>query len=335
MYEQDIELTKLLLDKLHQLDEHGEDLRGKIDQLQGELEETVTIRDERENYLDVLSRAASLLERSDLQVESPETTTLESEINDLKSQMEAIDQEVIQYRKLVDELRERAPKLLQAASDDAPDGTASVDDDQPTEQVDTEEVGSTSPFDQGEPAPEGDPPPTEDAGSTNEPAATEEPPQERADFSRPTELSQLFNLKDLKVKEAFTYGLGAAYIVDATSVLDRVPHYDKHFLALPEDQIRDELINDINRLSNEISGDFFIIFTKPYEPSAERGTHVKVEFAGDDSSKDDADNRVLSLVSEILEKDRVACVVTGDSTLGDTVRNQDVHVIALGDFFNT
>ncbi|MBN2081251.1 NYN domain-containing protein [bacterium] len=331
MYEQDIELTKLLLDKLHQLDEHGEALRSKVEQLQGELEETVNIRDERESYLDVLSRAANLLDRSDLQVESPETTTLESEINDLKSQMEAIDQEVIQYRKLVDELRERAPKLLQAASTnepDAPNGEPAAD------KVDAEEVGSTSPFDQPEPAPAGDDPPAEGAGSSEEPAPVAAP-AEHVEFSRPTELSQLFNLKDLKVKEAFTYGLGAAYIVDATSVLDRVPHYDKHFLALPEAQIRDELINDINWLSSQISGDFFIIFTTPYEPAIERSAHVKIEFAGDETTKEQADNRVLEMVSEILDKDRVACVVTGDSTLGDTVRNQDVHVIALGDFFNT
>ena len=44
MYEQDIELTRLLLEKLQALDAHSEQLRAEIQQLQAEVAETRQVR---------------------------------------------------------------------------------------------------------------------------------------------------------------------------------------------------------------------------------------------------------------------------------------------------
>lgn len=352
MYEQDIELTRLLLDKLQELDTQGEQLRSSIQQYQTELAETRQVREERESYLDVLSRAAQLLERVDLEVESPQISDLDQQIQELRLQLEGIDQEVLQYRKLVDELRERAPKLLEAATGQFAGASTdfSVEHSDADYAEQEEGVAEEPPFDQS--APEADLAPADEDDESEphwsgdeEPTPAEEaagahPADEvqvasHAKFNRPTELDQLFDLKDLKVKEAFTFGLGAAYIVDATSVLDRVPHYDRHFLALHENEIRDALLSDLERLSREISGDFHVIFTTEHESAAIIGSHVKIEAAGGDGTKGQADTRIVQLVAEITGQERTACVVTGDAVLAENVSGDGVYVIPLGNFFKT
>lgn len=355
MYEQDIELTRLLLGKLTELDAQGEQLRSEISQCRSQLDESQLVRDERDQYVDVLTRAAQLLERNDLEVESPEVSALELQINELTDKLQALDQEVLQYRKLVDELRERAPNLLAAATEEQPvaEPEEAYLEEEPEPEVDPE-----SPFaeaavdtvreaeDEAEPdsaeldaeadlAAAEDLPPVIDEFEENEAAESDGQAPVAGAYEREIALDQLFDLKDLKVKEAFTYGLGAAYIVDATSVLDRVPNYDQHFRALQEDQIRDQLIGDLDRLSREISGDFYVVFISTHEAAIPTGTHVFVEHAEGDGSKEAADMHIVQLVRNIVADDRVACVVTGDAVLAENVRDEKVHVIPLGEFFNT
>lgn len=419
MFEQDIELTRLLLNKLTELDARGEQLRGEIGECQGRLDESQSVRAEREQYLDVLARAAQLLERTDLTVDSPEISALELKMSELTDGLEALDQEMLQYRKLVDELRERAPDLLAAAREGGPPAAVEpeeepeyaplepVEEEPPADEEFEPEEEPESPFaeaavepeeeveefeeaEEAEPSPapvaiaepepiaaeeeseiefepepepeaeieavaefESEPEPAAEAEAEPEPAAEPEGPVEielqeelapqtnggeigaPAAYERSMALDQLFDVKDLKVKEAFTYGLGAAYIVDATSVLDRVPNYDQHFRALQENQVRDELIGDLDRLSREISGDFYVVFISPHEISVPFGTHVFVQHPDGDGSKEAASMHIVQLVKNITSEDRVVCVVTGDTVLAENVSDTKVHVIPLGEFFNT
>jgi len=368
MYEQDIELTRLLLNKLTELDAQGESLRAEIYQCQAELDSSQSVRSEREQYLDVLARAAQLLDRTDLEVDSPQLSELEQRMADLQGRLGGLDEEVRQYRTLVDELRERAPGLLEAATGDSappaePAALAAVDDEEfePEEEPggdyeaystsDTEPAEEEAPF--AEAAVAGD-----EAGEAAEPAVMEIEPAAAVEFAASavaveprgeeqpetaaaasyepeTALDQLFDIKDLKVKEAFAYGLGAAYIVDATSVLDRVPNYDQHFRALQADQVRDELIRDLDRLSREISGDFYVVFDAAHRATVSTGTHVFVEYVEGNGSKDAANERITELVAQMNEQERIACVVTGDSGLAEDVADDNVYVIPLGNFFNT
>jgi hypothetical protein len=368
MYEQDIELTRLLLTKLTELDARGESLRAEISQCQTELDSSQSVRSEREQYLDVLTRAAQLLDRADLEVESPQLSELEQRMEELKGRLGALDEEVQQYRTLVDELRERAPGLLEAATGDSapaePAALEAVDDEEfePEEEpggnyegyatTDPEpEAEEEAPF--AEAAAAGD-----EAGEAAEPAVLEIAPAAAVEFAASavavealgeeqpataavagyepeTALDQLFDIKDLKVKEAFAYGLGAAYIVDATSVLDRVPNYDQHFRALQADQVRDELVRDLDRLSREISGDFYVVFDAAHHATVSTGTHVFVEYVEGNGSKDATNERISELVAQMNEQERIACVVTGDSGLAEDVADDNVYVIPLGNFFNT
>ncbi|GEM_PF-2176420 len=331
MYEQDIELARLLLTKLEELSASGEELRAQLEQTEAELSEQQRQRDDRAEYFDVLSRAAQLLEREDLRVESPETDALEERAASLRGELGDLDNEVTEYRRLADELRQRAPTLMAAASgEDQPpevDRPAAPEGDAEGNPVDIDEQYAELSL--AEPELE------EEAGDAQvEEEAEPESAEDEPAAAQPADLHSLFDIKNLKVKEAFTFGQGATYIMDATSVLDRVPHYDMHYRALHESEVRDELLLDIERLSSEISGRFVVVFNSPHEPASELGPSVEVRYAGD-GDKLAADELITALARELVAVEKTACVVTGDSVLGELLEKEQAHVIPLGEFFIT
>lgn len=142
-----------------------------------------------------------------------------------------------------------------------------------------------------------------------------------------------FNLDHLKKKEAFTFGRGAAYIVDGDSVLDRLPYYDFSLRGVLEIQTRDELARDIDVLSTELHGKFHIVYNSRYKPSISLGEDVTLDCANGDGGKDAADEHIRNLVSELIAKHTCVCVITGDVALADSVRGQSIHILQLHDFF--
>ena len=142
-----------------------------------------------------------------------------------------------------------------------------------------------------------------------------------------------FNLDHLKKKEAFTFGRGAAYIVDGDSVLDRLPYYDFSLRGVLENQTRDELARDIDVLSTELHGSFHIVYGSQYNSSINLGDDVSLNCADGEGGKEAADDHVRLLVSELIAKHTCVCVITGDVALADSVRGQSIHILQLHDFF--
>jgi len=321
MYEQDIELARLLLERLTELDKRAESLHAELDDTRKELQNIATVRDERAQYMDILSRAARLLERPDLEVESPQTSELENRETELIAHIDELHREALTYRELSSELSQRAPHLLSAAKGDAAPAAAPA-------------LAAAAEAPADEPAPVQEPaaePAPEEGGSESPFGAGMSADDD------PTLILNRFNINNLKTKESFTFGRGAAYLVDGTSVLERVPHYDTHFRAMKDTAARDELIRDIDALSRELSGAFHVVFSSWHQPAIATSHDVGVEYGTGEGegTKLAGDRKLRELAIELGGQDRSLCIVTGDSTLADSLRGPGVHIISLGEFFKT
>ena len=155
----------------------------------------------------------------------------------------------------------------------------------------------------------------------------------KVDVESPERTLSRFNLDHLKKKEAFTFGRGAAYVVDGESVLDRLPYYDYSLRGVLEAQTRDELARDIDVLSTELHGKFHIVYSSAHKPSIQLGEHVSLDCADGEGGKEAGDEHVRALVSDLIAKHTCVCVITGDVALADSVRGQSIHILQLHDFF--
>lgn len=396
MHEKDIELAKLLLSKLAELASRKALVDEELARVEGELESVRQLKEERSQYLDILSRAAELLNRQDLKEELPETSALEEHAEKLLGELDEIRQTASQYEELVDGLRERAPHLIASASEEP---AAAVEEVIALAEVEEQALAVAEPESadsraavadavadktpDDEEAPLLEPATAADIAAADEHAGANEPEDEErevgadtvqdativeapsaddgADPALPdteplavaadleddaadepatgsgeTDISlRRFNVSNLMRREAFTHGRGAAYIVDATSVLERVPSYDHYVRGIEPDQAREELIRDFDVLTRELSGTFHLIFDAWFQYAATHGNTLTVEFGTGpgEGTKEASDRRLRELVFEMTAKLRPVCIVTGDSTLADSVRGQGIHIIPLGEFF--
>jgi hypothetical protein len=116
MYEKDIQLARLLIERQAELTASGDRLREQEREIQERIRQIHAGVEERNQYADILAQAADLLQRSDLTVEAPDTSTEESELAEVASQLNALTEQEVKFRELVDALRERAPQLFDAAT---------------------------------------------------------------------------------------------------------------------------------------------------------------------------------------------------------------------------
>jgi hypothetical protein len=360
MFEQDIVLARLLLEKCQASQQRRDEVHGELRQREDELAEQTAMRQSRENYADILAKAAALLERPDLQVETPDTTDLETYVHTLRDEAEVVTRQASQFEDLLAELEARAPEIVATARGEMPEAGAVMAeadaDDMASEDAaeggeGEETTGEVEPAEEEEAAAE-EPAaedagiePEEDAGAELDDAAGEtyrSEPAEEEDLSRGDDgydagnLLKRFNLHSLKTKEAFTYGRGAAYIVDASSVLERVPNYDLTIRGGEESALRDELLRDFDHLSRELSGTFYIVFDSWYHPLASIGNRVAAVYTTGDTegTRDGAHKRIRDLIREVRNKHRSLCLVTNTDDLADQVRSDELFIISLADFFN-
>jgi len=343
MYEQDIELAKLLLEKLTNLAQRGDKVRAELLAAQQELDQSSEIRDQRSSYTDILSRAAALLDRPDLQVESPETSELEQRVQALNEQLQEVDREAQQYRGLIGELEQRAPDLVSVASERAEPAPGSATTEtaamEPEPLADApESFPDEPPHDMGTPEhsaeEQAENPPVATAVATEEPpAATDEEPATATDAD--SSIEALFSLESLKAEQA-EFGRNAAIVIDATSVIERVPLYDRNLQGMDELTARDRLIRNVDRLSQELSGSFYLVFSSWHQPLVTYGNNVSNTFATGtgEGTKDGANRRLRQVVSDLREQQRRVCVVTGDRDLAESLSPDGVRIVGLGSFFN-
>ncbi|MCB1187152.1 hypothetical protein KDL29_08300 [bacterium] len=428
MYEQDVKLARMLVEKIKALRSEEDSVKHDLDQARQELSRVEQIREERDAYLAILSEAADLLDSKDLVVDNPDTTEQKEQVDNLEFKLEELDEESQKYSRLIDALREKAPQLFESVNEDDPDAAPELSEEareasseetvasaevadavaepveEEAEEEAEEELAEAGELPAEETAPEEEPaielnaadeqaedqqeeedeesgvdeqPEPEtlevhvssnghagDAEHVNgngaheavaidedDPADMPAPSAEAEDQPAPGEATQVeatvvkvavespertlsrFNLDHLKKKEAFTFGRGAAYIVDGDSVLDRLPYYDFSLRGVLEAQTRDELARDIDVLSTELHGKFHIVYSSQYNPSIQLGEHVSLSCANGDGGKDAADEHIRELVSELIAKHTCVCVITGDVALADSVRGQSIHILQLHDFF--
>ncbi|MEZ5339568.1 MAG: hypothetical protein R3F46_15060 [bacterium] len=452
MYEQDVKLARMLVDKIKAIKSEEGSVKEKLDTAREELGQVLKIREERDAYLAILSEAADLLDSKDLVVENPDTKDQQEQVDSLEYKLEELDEESSKYNRLIEALREKAPQLFEKVDESNPDAapelseeareasseetvasaetaeaeteeeeaeeaapvTEAVIEDAATEEAESAEE-STEEAEAAEPAAEiqaeeetpelAEPEEAviEDSGTEDEAeeeAAAEDAAEPQtvevhvgsnghagdaesvngngaheavaadedggealsepvapaaaavdADQPAPGVVEQVeatvvkvavespertlsrFNLDHLKKKEAFTFGRGAAYIVDGDSVLDRLPYYDYSLRGVLEAQTRDELARDIDVLSTELHGKFHIVYSTQYKPSIQLGEHVTLNCAQGDGGKEAGDEHIRELVSELIARHTCVCVITGDVALADSVRGQSIHILQLHDFF--
>jgi hypothetical protein len=333
MFEQDIQLARLLLEKCQASRLRRDDLQANLVQQETELDQQLSLRREREGYADLMAKAAALLDRPDLEVRAPDTTELEVRVLELREEVDAVTQQSAQFEELLSELETRAPEIVANARGEVAGPMVS------DEQSQTEPGLDDSPEDQAAPVYEqADAEPADEISTATEveseqEVAEEEPVAEAYDAGN---LLKRFNLHALKTKEAFTYGRGAAYVIDASSVLERVPNYDITIRGGEPSAIRDELLRDFDQLSRELSGTFYLVFDSWYHPLVSVGNRVgSIYTTGElEGTRDGARRRVVDLVKELDGKHRNLCVVTSDDELAGRFRNDDLFIISLAEFFN-
>ena len=85
MYEQDVKLARMLVEKIKALRSEEDSVKHDLDQARQELSRVEQIREERDAYLAILSEAADLLDSKDLVVDNPDTTEQKRALDYLKS----------------------------------------------------------------------------------------------------------------------------------------------------------------------------------------------------------------------------------------------------------
>jgi hypothetical protein len=126
------------------------------------------------------------------------------------------------------------------------------------------------------------------------------------------------------------------FVVDATAVLERIPHYDRYHLALDEPAARDEMVRDFSFLAGQQNGEFYLVFNDPHEAKVPIHEAVHLEY-GDPATGDPnpGDKRIQEIVLDHLEHERNVALVTSDPALMGLFKGENVEVFSLGEFFLT
>jgi hypothetical protein len=127
----------------------------------------------------------------------------------------------------------------------------------------------------------------------------------------------------------------ATYVIDANSVLDNIPYYDREIRGGPVRFIRDELLRDIDILSRRLDGQVYLVLDQPYETEQRVSSRVALRNLGpaDKGRRDMAEALFKQVLTEATKSGSAVCFVTGDLGLGDSLRSRRVHFFPLTDFF--
>lgn len=308
MLKQDVELAKLLLEKSDSMLLRARELQGELDGVEDRLLEARSLKEERGGYEDVLARAAELLGREDLKVEPPQTDDLEEHASLIREELDKVLSESSEYARLLSTLRERAPQVMAAAGDEAPRASANGLPDEAGDEED------------GAPHPKG--------GAL--------PQISQARFSGGGEDAALLSHFNLPLIQSKVGPAGLAVVIDASSVIERVPFYDRHRLAVDEAGARDALVKDIAVLGGQVQCGFHLIFNAAHDTDIPHGGNILIEDGGGgDDARELVSQRVQALVSVYNGQGIPVAVVTGSPGLAETVRQGGAQAFQLAEFFMT
>ena len=98
-----------------------------------------------------------------------------------------------------------------------------------------------------------------------------------------------------------------------------------------------ELLRDVDTLSREVSGSFYLIFDREFTSPLELSEEVfPVGVAGEGERTLEATRtEVRNVVNEQSGRQRSVCLVTADKSLAESVSGPGVHFVQLSDFFQT
>lgn len=311
MLKQDVELAKLLLDKSDSMLKRARELQGELDGVEDRLLEARSLKAERGGYEDVLARAAELLGREDLKVEAPQTDDLEEHASLIREELDKVLSESSEYARLLSTLRERAPQVMVAAGDNAPLASSNGLPEEGEQDADEEESA---------PHPKG--------GSL--------PQISLSRFSGGGEDAALLSHFNLPLIQSKVGPAGLAVIIDASSVIERVPFYDRHRLAVDEAGARDALVKDVAVLGGQLQCGFHLIFNALHDSEIPHGGNILIEDGGGGAdARDRVSHRVQELVSLYNAQGIPSAVVTGSPGLADTARQGGAQAFQLSEFFMT
>jgi len=436
MHEKDIELARLLIARDTELRERSAVLQTELNAVESRVAEAKAQSEQRDAYADILAKAADLLQRSDLTVETPDTGEDEARLAELQQQVSELEAQDQQYQELINALKERAPQLFDAATGallSTPPGaaTAALDVAEAAESVsstvpDTSEPAVAIEDELAEPEPETaeefavdaepvqsaapeaalqdtEPEPEPQEAVTAEPAAADAPAAEPEPSSEPDAVPEIsaspnlnndwdesvklyvagrgqaveaeadsyaawtppaetngngahpsepdepltseelerflqrFNLEQIQKETEEALGGEAAYVIDAASVLDNIPYYDREIRGGPARFIRDELLRDIDLLSRRLNGKVYLVLDQPHESEQKVSSKVAVRSLSpaDKGRREAAEELFKQVLAEATKSGKPVSFVTGDAVLGGSLRSRRVHFFPLGDFFRT
>jgi hypothetical protein len=148
---------------------------------------------------------------------------------------------------------------------------------------------------------------------------------------------QRFNMEKIQKETTEVLGGEAAYVIDAASVLDNIPYYDRDIRGGPVRFIRDELLRDIDLLSRHLKGPVYLVLDQPHDTEQKLSAKVAVRALSpaDKGRREAAEELFKKVLAEATTGGTTVCFVTGDLGLGGSMRSRRVHFFPLSDFFRT
>jgi hypothetical protein len=178
--------------------------------------------------------------------------------------------------------------------------------------------------------------PPEEAAS-NGAATHQSEPDEPLTADELERFLQRFNLEQIQKETDEALGGEAAYVIDAASVLDNIPYYDRDIRGGPVRFIRDELLRDIDLLSRRLNGRVYLVLDQPHETEQKVSSKVSLRSLSpaDKGRREAAEELFKVVLAEATKSGKPVSFVSGDAVLGGSLRSRRVHFFPLGDFFRT
>jgi hypothetical protein len=143
-----------------------------------------------------------------------------------------------------------------------------------------------------------------------------------------------FNMDVIQRQVIQSLGPEACFVIDGASVMNNIPYYDHSIRGGPVRFIRDELLRDFGLLSRHLDRAVHVVLDHEHAPELPLSAKLSLQaLSGDEQGNRSAQDRLLKEVLADAAQRTQVCLVTGELTLGGSLRSRRVQFLPVADFF--
>lgn len=143
-----------------------------------------------------------------------------------------------------------------------------------------------------------------------------------------------FNMDAIQRQVLQLLGPDAVFVVDAASVMNNIPYYDNAIRGGPVKFIRDEMLRDFGLLGRHLGRAIHLVLDHEHVPESGLlpGVSLQTLRGGDQGQRSAQDTLLKSVLADAAQRTQV-CLVTGELSLGGSLRSRRVQFLPVTDFF--